>query len=125
MGYQKSLNSPDNGPQYSSGYFAEFAKTWGFKHVTSSLLYPKSNGLAERTVRTAKSILTKARRDHQDSHLALLEHRSTPINDVGSPARLSMGRRLRSKMPSSTEQLLPQTVNPAMVQMKLEQKQVQ
>ena len=115
----------DNGPQYSSGDFAEFAKTWGFKHVTSSPLYPKSNGLAERTVRTAKSILTKARKDHQDPHLALLEHRNTPINDVGSPARLSMGRRLRSKMPSSTEQLLPQTVNPAMVQMKLEQKQVQ
>ena len=63
----------DNGPQYSSGDFAEFAKSWGFKHVTSSPLYPKSNGLAERTVRTAKSILTKARRDHQDPHLVLLD----------------------------------------------------
>ena len=40
----------DNGPQYSSGDFAEFAKSWGFKHVTSSPLYPKSNCLAERTV---------------------------------------------------------------------------
>ena len=116
----------DNGPQYSSGEFAEFAKTcMGFRHVTSSPLYPPSNGLAERTVRTAKSILTKARRDHQDPNLAILEHRNTPINDVGSPARLSMGRRLRSSMPSSTDQLLPKTVNPAIVQTRLEQKQAQ
>jgi hypothetical protein len=59
----------DNGPQCS--------------HVTSSPLYPQSYGLVERTVRTAKSILTKARRDHQDPNLAILEHRNTPNNDVG------------------------------------------
>jgi transposase InsO family protein len=73
----------DNGPQYSSGEFAEFVKTRGFRHVTSSPLYPQSNGLVERIVRTAKSIITKARRDHQDPNLAILEHRNTPINDVG------------------------------------------
>ena len=115
----------DNGPQYSSREFAEFAKTWGFKHVTSSPFYPKSNGLAERTVQTVKSILTKARKDHQDPSLAILEHRNTPINDVGSPARLSMGRRLRSRMPCSTEHLLPKTVNPEIVQKKFEEKQAQ
>ena len=94
--------------------------------VLNILCIQSRNGLAERTVRTAKSTLTKARtRDHQDPHLGVLEHRNTPINDVESPGRLSMGRRLRSKMPSSTERLLPETVNPAMVQMKLEQKQVQ
>ena len=96
----------------------------GFKHVTSSPLYPQSNGLAERTVRTAK-ILTKARKDRQDPNLAILEHRNMPINDVGSPARLSMGRRLRSSMPSATDQLLPRTVNPAIVETKLKQKQAQ
>ncbi|CAB4006538.1 sec1 family domain-containing 2 [Paramuricea clavata] len=82
----------DTGPQYS----AEFAKTWGFKHVTSSPLYPQSNGLVERTVRTAKSIVAKARRDYQDPNLAILEHRNTPINGVGSLSRLSIGRRLWS-----------------------------
>ena len=115
----------DNGPQYSSGELAEFAKTWGFRHVTSSPFYPQSNGLVERTVRKAKSILTKARRDHQDPNLAILEHPNTPINDVGSPARLSMGRRLRSSMPSSTDQLLAKTVNPEIVQTRLEQNQAQ
>ena len=88
-------------------------------------MYRQWNGLPERTVRTAKSILAKARRDHQDPNLAILEHRNTPINDVGSPARLSMGRRLRSRMPSSTDQLLPKMMNPAMVQARLEQKQAQ
>ena len=97
----------------------------GFKLVTSSPLYPQWNGLAERTVRTATSILAKARRDHQDPNLAILEHRNTPLNHVGSPARLSMGRRLRSRMPSSTDQLLPKTVNPAIVHARLEQKQAQ
>ena len=46
----------DNGPQYSCRQFAEFAKMYGFKHVISSLLYSKSNGLVERTVQTVKSI---------------------------------------------------------------------
>jgi regulator of extracellular matrix RemA (YlzA/DUF370 family) len=54
-----------------------------------------------------------------------LEHRNTPINDVGWPARLRMGRRLRSSMPSSSDQLLSKTVNPAIVQTRLEQKQAQ
>ena len=51
----------DNGPQYSSATFKEFAETWGFKHVTSSPEYPKSNGMAERHVQTVKQILTKAK----------------------------------------------------------------
>ena len=36
-----------------------------------------------------------------------------------------MGRRLRSSMPSSTDQLLPKTVNPAIVLARLEHKQEQ
>ena len=47
-----------------------------------------------------------------------------PINDVASSAQLSMGR-LRSKMPSSTKQLQPKMVNPAIVQTRLKQKQAQ
>ena len=50
----------DNGPQFSSREFAEFAKTFQFKHVTSSPHYPASNGQAERTVQTIKNLLKKA-----------------------------------------------------------------
>lgn len=47
----------DNGPEYSSYEFQAFAKEFGFKHITSSPRYPQSNGLAERTVQTAKTLL--------------------------------------------------------------------
>ena len=37
----------DNGPQYSSQDFEDFAKRYGFQHTTSSPHYPQGNGLAE------------------------------------------------------------------------------
>ena len=38
----------NNSPQYDSAEFANFAKDWEFKHVTSSPLYAQSNGEAGR-----------------------------------------------------------------------------
>ena len=49
----------DNGPQYHSEEFAQFAKEWGFKHTTSSPRYPQASGEVERAVRTVKGILKK------------------------------------------------------------------
>ena len=86
-------------------------------------MYPQSNGLAERTVRTVKSTLEKARQDKRDPNLAL-EHRNTSVDGIGSPAQMCMGRRLRSSMPSTMDQLGPITLDPQIVQRKLERKQV-
>ena len=36
----------DNGLQFASGYFAEFQKEYGFKHITSSPRDPQSHGEA-------------------------------------------------------------------------------
>ena len=35
----------DNGPQYANQEFKEFARDWGFVHVTSSPIYPPANAL--------------------------------------------------------------------------------
>jgi len=46
----------DNGPHFSSSEFQEFAKEYGFKHVTSSPHNPKANGEVERAVPTLKTL---------------------------------------------------------------------
>ena len=47
----------DNGPQFVSGEMKEFTESYNFKHITSSPHYPQSNGLVERSVKTAKGLL--------------------------------------------------------------------
>ena len=45
----------DNGPELSSYELQDFAREFGFKHITSSPRYLQSNGQAERTVQTEES----------------------------------------------------------------------
>ena len=47
----------DNGSQNTSAAFRDFSHSYGFSHVTSSSLYPQSNSLSERTVKTVKGLL--------------------------------------------------------------------
>ena len=90
----------DNGPQLSSAAFADFAAKWEFSHVTSSPRYPKSNGMAERTVQTIKKFLEKADKKNEDPYLAILAHRSCPDpSGDPSPAEKRMGRKLRTRLP--------------------------
>ena len=89
----------DNGPQYSSQEFQEFAEDYGFQHVTSSPYHPQGNGEAERAVKTVKKLL----RDTDDPNLALLSYRSTPLSWCQhSPVELLMGRQIRFTLPIST-----------------------
>jgi len=95
----------DNGPQFSSNEFAVFAKLYNFTHTTSSPLYPQSNGQAERAVQTLKKILCQS----EDVCQGLLSYRTTPMPWCNlSPAELLMGRKLRSLLPMTDQQLIPQ-----------------
>ena len=67
----------DNGPQFSAEVFAEFTKSYGITHQTSSPRYPQGNGEAERAVKTVKSILNKS----EDPYLGLLAYRTTAIHN--------------------------------------------
>ena len=94
----------DNGQQFSSREFRQFAKQYGFKHVTSSPEYPQSNGKAEKAVQIVKRLLKKAKENYEDPYLALLNYRTSPLSGSDrSPGDISMNRKLRRKLPSAEE----------------------
>ncbi|UYV77326.1 K02A2.6-like [Cordylochernes scorpioides] len=98
----------DNGTQFGAAReLANFARQYGFTHVTSSPRFPQSNGMAEAGVKIAKLILKK----NQDPSLGLLEYRSTPLENGYSPAELLMGRKLRTTLPIAPENLNPKLVD--------------
>ena len=94
----------NNGQQYGSQEFADFATSYAFVHTTSSPYFQQSNGHVERAVQTVKNLL----KDAGDPYLALLAYRSTPLPWCGlSPAELLMGRQIQSNLPQLTETLTP------------------
>jgi len=88
----------DNGGQYASEEFKRFAAHYQFRAVTSSPMYPRANGAAERMVQTMKNILEKS----PDPYLGLLAYRTSPLSTGFSPAQLMMNRELRSTVPAIT-----------------------
>lgn len=115
----------DNGPQYSSQEFKNFSKQWDFEHITSSPHYAQSNGLAESSVKTVKTMLKKCL-DSPDSdfYKALLAYRSTPLENGQSPAQMLMNRRIRSSLPIHPS-MMSNDNNSSVVERKIEQKMKQ
>eukprot|EP00731_Ephydatia_muelleri_P000810 Em0001g810a len=107
----------DNGPQFSSRTFQNFSREYGFEHITSSPLYPQSNGEAERAVRTVKSLWKK----EKDPFLALLIYPATPLEIGYSPAELLMCRRLRTTLPMAQKQRVPKLPDPTVLSNKNDQ----
>ena len=98
----------DNGPQFIAQAYEDFAKQWGFHHVTSSPYHSQSNGKAESAVNIAKSLLKKVTKDNKDVNLAILSWRNTPTEGGQySPVQKLHSRRTRTQLPTSNKLLKP------------------
>lgn len=98
----------DNGPPYNSKQFSDFAAKYDIKLCTSSPQYAQSNGMVERAIETAKSLLTKSYQQGTDPCLAILDYNVTPKQGLPPPSQLLMGRRLRTTLPVIKRYLNPQ-----------------
>ena len=59
----------ENGSAYSSMEFKDFAKIYGFEHVTSSPRYSQSMGFIEKYVQICKNLLKKKQRKAIMTHI--------------------------------------------------------
>lgn len=90
----------DNGPHYTGNAFKQFSHEYGFNHITSSPHYARSNGFIESQVKLVKRTIKKAKLDGKDPNKALLNLRTTPIdNKLPSPAELLLGRQIQDNLP--------------------------
>lgn len=101
-GYPHTIVS-DNGPQLTSFEFKSFCDSLNIKHARITPYHPKSNGLAERCVRTFKERMkaSKADRNNLNEKLNsfLFAYRSTARRSTGkTPAYMMFGHELRSKL---------------------------
>ena len=97
----------DNMP-FSSQEFSEFAASYEFEVITSSPGYPQSSGKAENAIKTAKSIIKKAKQAGTDPYLSLLDWRNTPSEGMSSsPTQRMFGRRTRTLLPTTSYLLKP------------------
>uniref|UniRef100_A0A5S6QM96 RNA-directed DNA polymerase n=1 Tax=Trichuris muris TaxID=70415 RepID=A0A5S6QM96_TRIMR len=92
----------DNGPQFTSEEFKTFCQMNNIVHIKATPYHPKTNGLAERAVRTFKERMSKSTSsDNVEVALQrfLFSYRNTPHSTTGRcPAELLIGHRLRTKL---------------------------
>ena len=93
----------DNGPQFTSQQFQEYCKRNNVKHVTSTPYHPRTNGLAERAVRTFKQRFAASRASGLDLKTRLGQYlrsyRTSVHGTTGrTPAFLMFGRQLRTRL---------------------------
>ena len=98
-GWPETLIS-DNGPCYTSQAFTS-VKAFSVNHITSSLHYLQSNGLAEKYVQIVKSLFYKAK-EGKDFYKYLMIYHNTPLTgSLQSPMQILQGRSARCDLPMS------------------------
>ncbi|XP_048577670.1 uncharacterized protein K02A2.6-like [Nematostella vectensis] len=114
----------DNGPQFYCEEFAAFTKSWVFEHRTGRQGHQQSNGKAEASVKQAKKLIRKAKSSREDIYLGLLAVRNTPTESMGSsPAQRLLGRRCKTRLPTTRGLLRPQTVSTELIKKQTKEQQ--
>ena len=95
----------EQGPQFTAKSFQDFAKTWGFQHLTSSPTYPQNNGKIEATVKSMKKLIqllwTGRFLDDDKITRALLQYRNTQSRkDDLSPAMKLFSKPIQDTLPA-------------------------
>ena len=110
-GIPNQLHS-DNGPPYNSAEFSNFVKSSGTEHITGSPGYPQSNGRVENAVKTASTLIKKAKESDSEFFLSLLSWRNTPTEGMNSsPTQRMFGRLTRTQLPTAEVLLKPQSTD--------------
>ena len=68
----------DNGPCYTLQAFTSVMQVFTVNHITSSLHYLKSNGLAEKYVQIVKCLFKNAKEEGKDIYKCLMVYHNTP-----------------------------------------------
>ena len=91
-----------NGLCYTAEAFTKTMQEYRVNHITSSPLYPQSNGLAEKFVQTVKSLFYKAREEGANLYKALMIYPNMPLaSNLQSPMQILQNRTARSQLPMS------------------------
>ena len=69
----------DNGPCYTLQTFTNVMQAFSVNHISSSLHYPKSNGLAEKYVQIVKCLFSKSKEEGKDFYKCLMIYHNTPL----------------------------------------------
>ncbi|CAK9295501.1 unnamed protein product [Gordionus sp. m RMFG-2023] len=93
----------DKGPQFLSGEFRRYCDLNNIRHIRSAPYHPKTNGLAERTVRTLKGRYYATRDLISDPEEAMTQvlttYRLGEHSSTGrSPAKIMFGRQLKTSL---------------------------
>ena len=92
----------DNGPSYTAEVFTNLMQKYSVNHITSSLHYPQSNGLAEKFVEIVKNMFYKAKEEGTDLYKSLMIYCNTPLSSkLQSPMQMLQSRFTRSQLPMS------------------------
>ena len=79
-GWPETLIS-NNGPCYTAEVFINLMRESSVNNITSSLHYPKSNGLAEKNVQIVKNLFYKTKEEGKDLFKCLMVYHNTPLSN--------------------------------------------